>query len=662
MAIELTAPATPPAAEVRRVGAVEVDRVSRRSIVSAVSERQVDADARTVELVFSSEAPVARWWGQETLGHDAGEADLTRIEAGVAPLLVNHDPDQQVGRVVSARIDTAARVGRATVQFGRSALAEEIFADVVDGIRQAVSVGYSVDELRLEAEVDGEPEYRVVAWSVFEISIVSMPADPGVGVGRSEAMERREVPVSRTSTTTEKEGREMADENNQAGAATAPATTTTAQASAPAVSADRAGAEARAARSREVEAILALGERAGMATEAREAVRADRSLAEFERAVLEHMVRTNQAVAPASVDLTAREQQRYSVVNVIRSMAFPHAGVDISFEREVGRAFAQAHGVDEVRGVMVPHSMLLARDLVAVEGTGAEGSQLVGTTHRADLFIDALRARLLVGQMGAVMLDGLVGNVDIPKLVAGATVAWQATEQATATASTPNLDQVSLSPKQAIARVNYTRRLLAQSAPSVEAMVRNDLMASFATAIDLAAIAGSGASGQPTGILSMTGVGSVAVGTNGGALAWSHVVDLEKEVAVDNADMGTLGYLTNPKVRGAAKQTEKATGTAQFIMGSGRMADGFDELNGYRAGITTQVPSNLTKGTGTALSALIFGNFADLMIGMWGGLDLVVDPYTGGDTGTIITRGYQMVDVAARHEESFATCEDIDAS
>jgi HK97 family phage prohead protease len=142
---------------------------------------------RTVDMSFSSELPVERWYGMEVLSHDAAAVDLERLSSGRANLLVNHDPDDWVGVIESARIDGKDKVGRATVRFGSSARATEVFNDVRDGILSSVSVGYRRMDMKLTrtSEEDGD-EYTVTRWTPFEVSLVTIPADETVGVGRAE--------------------------------------------------------------------------------------------------------------------------------------------------------------------------------------------------------------------------------------------------------------------------------------------------------------------------------------------------------------------------------------------------------------------------------------------------------------------------------------------
>jgi HK97 family phage major capsid protein len=254
--------------------------------------------------------------------------------------------------------------------------------------------------------------------------------------------------------------------------------------------------------------------------------------------------------------------------------------------------------------------------------------------------------------MGTTLLTDLTGNIAIPRATAGSTGYWVA-ESGAPTESQQAFDQVALTPKTLGAYVDYSRRLLLQSSIAVEAFIRMDIARTIALMIDLAAIAGSGASNQPRGILNTSGIGSIAGGTNGAAPTWDHIVDLESAVANANAPAGSLGYLTNTKVRGKLKKTQMFSGTNGIPVWQG------GELNGARAEVSNQVPSNLTKGTSSGVcSALIYGNWSDLLIAMWGGLDMMLDPYTGATSGTKRVVALQDVDVNVRYPVSFASMQD----
>lgn len=361
---------------------------------------------------------------------------------------------------------------------------------------------------------------------------------------------------------------------------------------------------------------------------------------------------TRQAQRPvpqdaATVGMGRRDVQRYSLVRAIRAaMTNDWRGAEL--EREASEATAQRLGRQPQGSFFVPADWLESRDLLV--GTASAGGNTVATDLLAQNFIDLLRNRMIVREAGATMLTGLVGNVAIPRQSGGATAYWVA-ENTAATESGQTFDQVAMSPKTVGAFTDISRKLLLQSSIDVESLVRMDLATVLALAIDLASLHGSGSSNQPTGIAATSGIGSVAGGTNGAAPTLAHLISLETEVAQDNADMGRLGYITNTKVRGKLKSTAMVASTdSRMVWQEGAMP-----LNGYRGLITNQVRSDLDKGSATGVcSALFFGNWADLIVGMWGGLDILVDPYTGGTAGTVRVVALQDVDVAVRHPQSFA--------
>jgi len=196
-----------------------------------------------------------------------------------------------------------------------------------------------------------------------------------------------------------------------------------------------------------------------------------------------------------------------------------------------------------------------------------------------------------------------------------------------------------------------------QGTPSAEAMIREDIAGTLGLAIDLAALHGTGANNQPTGLAATSGIGSVAGGTDGLAPAWTHIVKLETEVAQDNADIGNMGYLTNAKVRGTLKHVyPNTTGGDSYLWHDGN-EPGMGMLNGYKAGVSNQVDSTLDKGSGAGVgvcSAIFFGNWSDMVIAMWGGLDLNVNPYILSTTGQVRVTGLQSVDIGIRNPTSFS--------
>ena len=584
-----------------------------------VQRAAVDEAARTATLAFASEYPYERGWGIEILDCTATAMRQGRLRAG-ANLLCDHDARDVVGVIESVEIG-ADRVGRAVVRFGKSARAEEVFRDVVDGIRRNVSVGYLIHQAQLVETRDGLDTYRVTDWEPYEISLVSIPADPSVGLGRSH------TPVSAPAT--------------PASANPTPETIIMTEAVAPAAPVAERN---HAAEISKIAATLP-----GGADLAMSAIQRGLTVEQFQREALEKIA--SKPLPTADIGMDAKEVRRYSVVRALNALANPGdvaAQRAAAFERECSEAAAKKQG-KQARGFMVPFEVQ-ARDLLV--GTPTAGGNLVATDLLAGSFIDALRNAMVISGLGTRMLTGLQGNIAIPKLTGSATAYWVA-ENAGPSESQQTVGQVTMSPKTVGAYTDVARRLLLQSSIDVEAMVQTDLATVLGLAIQQAAISGTGASNQPSGILTQV-TPSVIGGTNGLAPTWAHIVQLESDVAVANADVGSLAYLTNAKVRGRLKGTSKVSGQNGFIWD-----DGATPVNGYRTAITNAVPSNLTKGTSNGVcSAIVFGNFADLVIGMWGGLDLMVDPYTGSTAGTVRVVALQDVDVALRNTVSFATMVD----
>ena len=595
----------------------------------------VDEEARTVGLSFSSEAPVERWFGMEVLSHDPKHVNLGRLNDG-APLLMDHNINDQIGRVESAMVD--GKRGQAIVRFSKSARGSEIFNDVVDGIRQNISVGYRINEMELdESRSEDEVEtYVATSWQPYEVSVVSVPADNSIGISRAAEGENvTTITNFRGETKMTEEVKEVKEvKQDQA------PTVDVKQLTRDAVAADRQ-------RLAEIEAIV---EKHPELKEVGKQFKSnDRSLDEFRQVALESISKSKPekaAIEDSSVGMNDQEVRQFSIVRAIDAIArndWSNAG----FEKEMSDATSQKLG-KQPRGFFLPTDVM-TRDLNVTTATA--GGNVVSTDLLTGSFIDYLRNKMTVIDLGATMLTGLNGNVAIPRQSGGATAYWVA-ESGAVTESQAAFDQVTLTPATVGAFSDISRKLLLQSSIDVESFVRNELATTLAIEIDRAAIHGSGSSNQPTGILATSGIGDVAGGTNGLAPTYAHIVGLETQVAQDNADMGNLAYLTNSKVRGKLLTTEKASNTAQMVWGDN------NTLRGYNAAVSNQVSSTLTKGNQSLSSAIIFGNWSDLLIGMWGGLDIAIDTSTGSASGTVRVVALQDVDVAVRHAESFAAMKD----
>lgn len=577
----------------------------------------LDADGRTVALSFSSEHPVLREYdggpAWEVLDHTTpGAGDLSRLNSGAAPLLRDHrgNLDSQIGTVVSAEI--ADGRGRAVVRIAATPEGDALLARIRDGEIRNVSVGYAVHAAEQMGSRDGLPVIRATRWEAVEISLVATPADPTVGVGRSFS-----------------KGSDMTK------------TTTPA--------ANTADERTRAAE------IATIGRRFDMPAEAvADAIARGASVAEFSRSVLNGMesdtsTATRSKMAAPSL---AAQAKPYSLVRAIAAQAagdWSQAG----FEREVAQEMHRRRG-RAASGFYVPTAALVRAEGRALLTT-ANAPSLIGTDHMGDRFVESLKPQVRVLELGATMLSGLVEDASIPRMTNGTSAQWIAEDDA-AEESDPAFDAVTLKLKQLSANARLSRRQLKQSLPALDQILIQDMRDQIAIALDRAAIAGTGTGNQPRGILNLPGIHTRAMGANGGAITWAAITALAAMVKGANAAADSLGWLTNHKVEGAMQSTPRVAGTETMILSPDEAEP---VIARHRARFSGNVPSDLTKGTGTGLSALIFGNWSDLLIGQWGGVDVIVDDATEAHKGNVRIAAHSEWDIAARHAEAFGAITDI---
>ncbi len=605
-----------------------------------------DLKSRTVPVTLSTDTPVDRGDYLEVLDHSPASIDLSRSPL---PLIESHDASGlPIGVVDQLRTD--GRKLRGVARFGNSQRAQAVLQDVQDGILRSVSIGY---EYAGPPVAQGDGKTLRFPFKPLEVSAVSVPADPNAGFFRSYPtmnIEDNNLPPQSRS-----QRRALRDDEQE----------------------QRSAAEMERARIIEIEAMcdahkIPTDERARM-------IRDGVSIAASRNVVLE-ILQSRQGVQRSlsthsdAPDFSGADRGRYSLSRAILAAAsndWSAAGLEREASREIGRRIGRS-----TAGVFVPLDMLVPQRRDYNTLTGAAGGSLVATDLMAGGFIDLLRSKCRVLQLGATVLSGLVGNVDVPRRTAAGAAQW-ITEGQALTPSTGAFDVVSLRPKTVGSIGVLSRNLLMQGTPDAEMLVRSDMIAQIAIAIDSAAIAGTGAAAQPLGLLNMAGVGSVVGGTNGGAVNFDKLIELSTVVAAANADSGALGFLSNPVVLGALSRLKSTTGEylwagrggarnensapASAAPGSTASGDAGFSILGYRAAFSNNVPSNLDKGTSTGVcSAVIFGNWADLLIGEWGVLEILPNPYASGayEAGAVQIRAMQTIDVAVRHAESFAVMRD----
>lgn len=590
-----------------------------------------------IRVAFSSDEPVLVYdyaRGEpvyEVLGHNSGEIDLGFIGSGRAPVLLDHnrDSDSHIGVVDKVEVDGGR--ARALLRFSNSPKGQLVRDDVMSGIKSNVSVGYIVNKSEEIGERDGYKVIRAINWSPKEISLVAIPADESVGVGRSET------------TTLNKKDKKMTEEVKN---------------KAPEIDIEAVKREATQAESKRVSAILSTGNAHNMQQAAAEFIERGKSADDFRRFTLEELAK-KAAEKPvednvpaitsrtdANIGMSEKELKKYSIRRAILASAFPQDKQfvrDAGFEMEVSEAAEKNLATAKRGSFVVPNDVLMEgrlskRDLVI----GQDGSPLVNDagyyTKATDTMsmIELLRNRMFTQQAGATVLSGLVGDVSFPRHDTAATI-YYVSEGVDVTESTQAIGQVLMQPKTAGVLNEYSRKLLIQSSIDVENFVRNDQAAVLARGVDGGALAGSGTAGQPTGVLNQSGVGTSTIGSGSPANVWADVVNLWTDVATANADQGSLGYISAVNVAAYLKTAKKDAGSGDYVYAGG-------QIDGYPVYVTNQQTT----------SKIVYGNWAELLIGIWGGLDVLVDPYTKSASGGVRIVSFISYDVAVRHAGSFS--------
>ena len=595
--------------------------------------------ARTFEFPFSSEFPVKRYFGNEILSHEEGAADLSRLNDG-GIVLFNHDMNKPIGVVESARIDSETKRGYAKIRFSRNKLATEVLQDVSDNVIRGVSFGYSINDID-----ETEDGMLARSWSVHELSVVTVPADPTIGFGRSLI-----APSQGNSITMEDKSPNQ--EINSADDSASPSVRTmeepikeTKVEAEKSVEIDIKAEVQRAidennARTASITSLCREFGEYGAEEIAETLIKGNKSVVEARAAILD-LVKNKAEVNNTpirSTDMTSnevgldkKEVKKFSFLRALNALANPNdrsAQEAAAFEREVSDEASKRYD-KPANGILVPNEVL-QRDLNV--GTATAGGNLVPTELLSGSFIDILRKRMAVMAANPTMLTGLSGNIAIPRMTQSAT-GFFVGEGSEPTESQQAFDQVNMTPKTVGGVVEFTRRLLLQSSIDVESMIRDDIARVIATKLDNAAIYGTGSSNQPLGIKDTTGVGTQTITTFG---TFAEYIGMETDVAAANADVANMFYIINASARGALKSTEVASNTGKFVFEN-------NEINGYPVIVSNQLVNN----------DALFGDFSQFCIGMWSGLDLTVDTITKAGSGTVKIVALQDVDFAIKQPTAF---------
>jgi len=583
-------------------------------------------------LSVATETPIWRdqWQCWEKILIDENSLDLEWVDQGRSALLFNHDPYCLIGKNERVFVQN-------NILFSESKLKEgDYLEDVKNGFLSNTSIGYEIISAYVEKNDNNEDVVIIDRARILEISLVSIPADFSTKI-EGEINQQKS---SYSQEEQEEEGRKKA-----------------------------IFSIAKKHNIPDFHRDLAIASGSSISQFSREAVSMNRPTPTAIPMGESYPTPTTRQThwKSMSLGLSDRDKANYSIARI----AAYKAGFDVpkpEFELEVSRALGNKIG-REAQGLWIPTGDLdwSPRSRRQQRGlwSGGNGGQLVETNLGE--FVSLLRSKLILGQMGATVLTGLTGNLDLPKMSEGVETQW-IKESAVIPESDPVFATIEIRPHTLASRVPVTRRLLLQASENydLEMILRDDLVASIAVEADRAAIAGSGADQEPRGLINNPEVSSIALGTNGGAVGWEHIVDLEALVAGSNADIGSLGYVMSPSVRGVLKRKQKFTGDSgsmwENLPPNADLA-GAGYVNGYLAMASTTVPSNLTKGSGSGLSAIVFGDWSQLYLSEFGAIDVMSNPYGRMfPTGGVEIRAMMDLDIQPRRPESFAIIKDVDVS
>jgi HK97 family phage major capsid protein len=600
-----------------------------------------------------------------------------------------HDPTvgtRPLGRVVNWEIGTDRR-SYCEIEWDDHEVAQSFKKSVDNGIISNVSIRYMVHEA-----VERDGCIVCTRWEPIHASLVSDPADATVGVGRSlespgdEGMEK-ETEVNITINIGTSEGEDEDDEEEMGeeipileGASCNPLyKSMMGEKETP--GGTMAEIDINELRSQEKErqrSIRAMGDTYGKAIGAKATelvetlIDSDKSVEEARSAFAQEVERALGKQAPLGgfshpvqprdylPGFGEKEDRQYSFLRLLRSMIpdFPDEYGKNCFERDVSQQIAQQMGGDP-NTIRIPTRNLSRygqRDIQQV-GSATLGGNLVAQDYRADMWIEALRNKAVVFQLGAKFITGLKGNVAFPKETGVSTASW-INENEPAPETNYTVGQLTLTPKTVAAYTTLTRTLLLQSTPDAEMIARDNLLKAIALKIDQTALSGSGVAPEPKGIVNYSIKGlATALGNDGGYLTYASLVELMGAIEASNANLNGLKWLMNSKTMARLMITPLQ---ASGVEGNFIIKDGATSMVGMPFAVSNQCRSNLTKGNGTGLSEIYLGDWSQLYVGEWEGLSLNVN-YNGTTfrTGGAEVVAFQTLDMNLAHEESFAAVTEV---
>lgn len=565
---------------------------------ATVEDTSIDVEGRRVAVAFSSEAPNQRSFGVEILSHRSEDVDMSFLASGSAPLLLEHDREDQIGIVESAQIESG--VGRAVVRFSKSADGEAIWQDVVDGIRKNISVGYVVTDKQIEKRAEGQ--VVICKWTPMEISIVSIPADQTVGVGRAAEL-TAETNENNNNKETQMENQEKEVLDTRA------------------VDIEVIRNDVMKAERTRAAEINALATRHNVQSVGNEFIASGKSVDEFRAAVLDTLSARPTVQTQATIGMSDKEVRSYSLsraINAIVTGDFSDAGLEYEASKEV----AKANGKVQTRSSIFVPGEYLTRAAGANAVSVAGQPSLVNTTKVG--FMDVLFAQTIAQKLGVQYMTGLNGVIELPKFTSAVQARFVGEGQ-DGTIDPITSDVVTLSPRTLISMAELTRSMILNGT-AVEARVMAQIQKVMGVAIDKAVFD------------AIVAEAAIAWKTNPTALDYASLRALILEVELNNALSDSCKFAFDPSIGNALSTTEQDSNTVGIYL-----RNASNQVAGYGSESAVHVGNNM-----------IFGDFSNVTVGNWGTLELAVDTSQKFASGGFLLRAITDLDVAVTRPEAFA--------
>ena len=536
-----------------------------------------------LDFAVASNLPIKMSYGTEVLMIGEENIKLERLKSA-GNIVFSHDKGEILGKVLDAYI--ADGLLRVKARFSEHS---EHFGMIKDGTLTSVSVGYLVHRYEKKGDI-----LYAVEWEPIEVSMVSIPADITVGIGRS--LDTNEIKVTPT----------VADSTVE---------------SKPIIKITKLEEIKMELNYRQIGAQYGLNESDILFAE-----RSALTETQFQNLIIEKLQNKAVATRQTDVELNEKEVEQYSLARAI--LAFdPKSGVKAGFESEVSEQIARTLG-KSTNGLFIPQQVL-ERDMSA-GGTNL-GKDFVQSINPG-MFVNYAFNTTLANKLGVNFITGLRENLQIPKITGATTFAWYA-ENGEITQADPATGQITLAPKRGGASFNYSNMLLKQSNPSIEAYLVGHIRDSVAVGIDNAVFNGTGLLGQPSGILTSVTTNTVT----GTSFSHAKSLDFPAKIATANRLSGKLAYVTNPTVGALLKSREKASGYPSYLITDDNKMAGYNVFESNQIGAST----------------LLFGDFGMVVVGQWGGIELIINPYTNAKKGLVEITAQAMLDVAVLDEKAF---------